>query len=223
MKTLGSVVRRHCHHAGGRRLLRAAAPRNGRRRPWQPRCALAGGLSEGAPARPGRGGGHGGAQAPPWQRRAGAAMAARGRFHRQQRRETAAAGPGSPGVPSLEVCPRAHQPALAAGAGMGAGRRRRSERRRRHGSSWALSPAAAPRNGRRWPWQPRCALAGGLPEGAPARPGRGGGHGGEQAPPQRAPAILTSPALHEKQSTQNPKIRANCNKKSKSPGKNRSR
>ena len=84
-------------------------------------------------------------------------------------------------------------------------------RRRRHGSSWALSPAAAPRNGRRWPWQPRCALAGGLPEGAPARPGRGGGHGGEQAPPQRAPAILTSPALHEKQSTQNPKIRANCN------------
>ena len=132
-------------------------------------------------------------------------------FSGRQRRETAAAGPGSPGAPSLEVCPRAHQPALAAGAGMGAGRRRRSERRRRHGSSWALSPAAAPRNGRRWPWQPRCALAGGLPEGAPARPGRGGGHGGAQAPPQRAPAILTSPALHEKQSTQNPKIRANCN------------
>ena len=59
---------------------------------------------------------------------AGAAMAARGRFHRQQRRETAAAGPGSPAVPSLEVCPRAPQRALAAGAGMGAHRRRRSER-----------------------------------------------------------------------------------------------
>ena len=58
----------------------------------------------------------------------GAAMAARGRFHRRQRRETAAAGPGNPGEPSLEVCPRAPQPALAAGAGMGARRRRRSER-----------------------------------------------------------------------------------------------
>ncbi|MGB1593057.1 MAG: hypothetical protein ACPIOQ_09920, partial [Promethearchaeia archaeon] len=55
-------------------------------------------------------------------------MAARGRFDRRQRRETAAAGPGSPGVPSLEVCPRAPQPALAVGAGMGARRRRRSER-----------------------------------------------------------------------------------------------
>ena len=145
-------MRRHCHHAGGRRLLR------------------------------------------------------------RQRRATAAAGPGSPGVPSLEVCPRAPQPALAAGAGMEARRRRRSERRRRHGSSWALSPAAAPRHGRRRPWQPRCALAGGLPEGAPARPGRGGGHGGAQAPPQRAPAILTSPAWHERHSTQNPKIRANDNR-----------
>jgi len=152
MKTLGSVVRRHCHNAGGRRL------------------------------------------------------------RRRQRRETAAAGHGSPGVPSQEVCPRAPQPALAVWAGMGAGRRRRSERRRRHGSSWALSPAAAPRNGRRWPRKPRCALAGGLPEGAPARPGRGGGNGGAQAPPQRAPAILTSPALHEKHRTQNPKIRANCNR-----------
>ena len=50
------------------------------------------------------------------------------------------------------------------------------------------SPAAAPRNGRRRPRQPRCALAGCLSEGAPARPGRVGGHGGGQAPPQRAQA-----------------------------------
>ena len=81
-----------------------------------------------------------GRPSPPWPRgrawrragaaaaSAGAAMAARGRFHRRQRRDTAAAGPGSPGVPSLEVCPRAPQRALAAGAGMGAHRRRRSER-----------------------------------------------------------------------------------------------
>ena len=108
-----------------------------------------------------------GRPSPPWPRgrawgragaaaaSAGAAMAARGRFHRQQRRETAAAGPGSPAVPSLEVCPRAPQRALAAGAGMGARRRRRSER-----------PPSSPR--RLW-------------------------------------------HLHEKQGTQNPKIRANCN------------
>ena len=98
-----------------------AAPRNGRRRPWQPRGHLTKGLFEEAPARPGRCGGPDGDQAP--QQRAGAAIKALRRPYPPQHRDTAAAGPGNPGATSPETFPRRPRAVPAAAACLAASRR----------------------------------------------------------------------------------------------------
>ena len=98
-----------------------AAPRNGRRRPWQPRGHLTKGLFEEAPARPGRCGGPDGDQAP--QQRAGAAIKALRRPYPPQHRDTAAAGPGNPGATSPETFPRCPRGVLADAACLAASRR----------------------------------------------------------------------------------------------------